>query len=60
MKIAVECPDQQDTSWTHRSQLEDGRVGCAVAWQEDQGDCKAQTIYLGRNKEVYDVESFAI
>ncbi|KAI5785715.1 hypothetical protein FPQ18DRAFT_309156 [Pyronema domesticum] len=55
MKFAEEWTDREDTAWTDGSRLEDGRVGCSIAWQEEEG-WVGQTIHLGTNKEVYDAE----
>ena len=41
------------------SRLEDKRVGAAVAFR-GRGGWEQEGIYLGRNKEVFDAEVFAI
>ena len=61
LKTAKEWPEtsQKDTIWTDGSRLEDKRVGAAVAFKGD-GGWRQRKIYLGRNKEVFDAEIFAI
>ena len=51
--------NQMDTVWTDGSRLEDKKVGAAVAFKSRSG-WKQEGIYLGRNKEVFDAEVFAI
>ena len=51
--------DQRNTVWTDGSRLENEAVGAAVAFKE-KGDWKREGTYLGRNKEVFDAEVFAI
>ena len=51
--------DQEDTVWTDGSRLEDGRVGAAIAFRRG-GSWRKRGAYLGRNKEVFDAELFAI
>ena len=51
--------NQRDTVWTDGSRLEDKRVGGAVAFKEGNG-WSQRGVYLGRNKEVFDAEVFAI
>lgn len=45
--------------WTDGSRLESGAVGAAAAFQNGEGWVKRVT-YLGKNKEVFDAEVFAI
>ena len=50
---------QEDTVWTDGSRLENERVGAAIAFRR-RGSWKEQGTYLGKNKEVFDAELFAI
>ena len=61
LRIAKEWPEanQKDTIWTDGSRLEDKRVGSAVAFRSGSG-WEQQGTYLGRNKEVFDAEVFAV
>ena len=61
LRIATEWPErnQKDTIWTDRSRLENKRVGAAVAFKKEDS-WKERGVYLGRNKEVFDAEVFAI
>jgi ribonuclease HI len=45
--------------WTDGSRLENKRVGSAVVWQE-RGEWKEEGSYLGKRKEVFDAEVYAI
>lgn len=59
LKTAREWSDQGNTVWTDGPRLEDGSVGAAVAyWKE--GSWERRGSYLGKNKEVFDAELFAI
>ncbi|KAI5788746.1 ribonuclease H-like domain-containing protein [Pyronema domesticum] len=60
MKVAEEWKDREDTAWTDRFRLEDGRVGCGIAWQDENEDWIGLITHIGMNKEVYDAELFAI
>ena len=51
--------DQRDTVWTDGSRLENERVGAAIAFKRE-GTWKELGVYLGKNKEVFDAELFAI
>ena len=61
LRLAKEWPveSQEDTVWTDGSRLENKRVGAAIAFRRE-GSWKEQGVYLGRNKEVFDAELFAI
>ena len=61
LKTAKEWPEasQIDTIWTDGSRLEDKRVGAAVAFMGRNG-WEQNGVYLGKNKEVFDAELFAI
>ena len=61
LRIAKEWPEanQKDTIWTDGSRLEDKRVGSAVAFKSGNG-WEQQGTYLGKNKEVFDAEVFAV
>ena len=48
-----------DTIWTDGSRLENERVGAAIAFRR-RVSWKELGTYLGRNKEVFDAELFAI
>ena len=50
---------RQDTVWTDGSQLDDGRVGAACVWRTQEG-WTGRRYHLGTNKEVFEVETFAI
>jgi hypothetical protein len=59
-QVAMEWTEKQDTAWTDGSHQEHGRVGCAVAWQEANGNWTGHTTHMGTNKEVFDAELEAI
>ena len=59
LKTAKEWKDLSGTVWTDGSRLEDGKVGAAVAWHSE-GGWTGQGTFLGTNKEVFDVEVYAI
>ena len=52
--------DQPDTVWTDGSRQEDGAVGAACAWRSREGEWTGRRFQLGRNKEVFDAEVFAV
>jgi len=45
--------------WTDGSRKEDDWVGCAVVWEED-GTWNKRRIHLGRQKEAFDAEMYAM
>ena len=45
--------------WTDGSRKEDEWVGCAVVWEEE-GRWKKRRVHLGRQKEAFDVEMYAM
>jgi len=45
--------------WTDGSRKEDEWVGCAVVWEED-GRWKKRRVHLGRQKEAFDAEMYAM
>lgn len=45
--------------WTDGSRLENGKVGSAVVWKEGE-QWKEERSYLGKKKEVFDAEVYAI
>jgi len=45
--------------WTDGSRKEDEWVGCAVVWEEE-GRWKKRRVHLGRQKEVFDAEMYAM
>ena len=59
LEVAQEWADQERTVWSDGSRLESGEVGAAVAWWKE-GGWGGQGICLGKNKEVFDAEVFAI
>ena len=52
--------DQPDTVWTDGSRLEDGSVGAACVWRSPEEGWTRRRFQLGKNKEVFDAEVFAI
>ena len=59
LRTAQEWTDQKRTVWTDGSRLSNGRVGAAGAWQQG-GEWREEGVFLGTNKEVFNVEVFAI
>jgi hypothetical protein len=59
-QVAMEWTERQDTAWTDGCRQENGRVGCAVAWQEADGNWTGHTTHMGTNGEVFDAELEAI
>ena len=59
LRTAKEWTDQENSIWTDGSRLENGAVGAAVAFKEE-GVWKGKGFYLGKNKEVFDAETYAI
>ena len=59
LRKAREWQDRTCTVWTDGSRLESEGVGAAVAFWEE-GRWTRRGTYLGKNKEVYDAEVFAI
>ena len=61
LRTAKEWPEENqiDTVWTDGSRLDDKRVGAAVAFR-GRGGWEQEGTYLGKNKEVFDAEVFAI
>ena len=59
LKAAMECTGQQGVMWTDGPRLESGAVGAAVAYRDGERWVKRGT-YLGKNKEVFDAEVYAI
>jgi len=45
--------------WTDGSRKEDEWVGCAVVWEEE-GRWKKRRVHLGRQKEAFDAEMYAM
>ena len=59
LETARNWKDHERTIWTDGSQLDNKAVGAAVAFK--RGDrWVGQGVYLGKNKEVFDAELFAI
>ena len=40
--------------------MDSGRIGAACAWQDQDGEWTGRRFHLGDNKEVFDVEVYAI
>ena len=59
LRTAKEWSSHQGTIWTDGSRLENGAVGAALAFKEEDRWVRRGT-YLGKNKEVFDAEVFAI
>jgi hypothetical protein len=59
-QVAMEWTERQDMAWTDGSRQENGRVGCAIAWQEVEGHWTGLTAHMGTNKEIFDAELEAI
>ena len=49
-----------DTVWTDGSRQEDGAVGAACVWRSPEGGWTGRRFQLGKNKEVFDAEVFAV
>ena len=60
MEQAQEWSRPSTTIWTGGSRLDNGRVGAACAWQDQDGERMGRQFYLGDNKEVFDAEVYAI
>ena len=52
--------DRPDTVWTDGSRQEDGAVGAACVWRSPEGGWTGHRFQLGKNKEVFDAEVFAV
>ena len=52
-------PGDSDTIWTDGSHLDCGRVGAACVWRTP-GGWTGRRFHLGKNKEVFDAEVYAI
>lgn len=59
LKTAGEWRDYQGTVWVDGSRLEIGAVGASIAFKEEDRWVRRGT-YLGKNREVFDAEVFAI
>jgi hypothetical protein len=59
LKVA-QITDEGLILWMDGSRLEDGRVECAVVWKEGEEKWEAERHYLGKKKEVFDIEVYAI
>jgi hypothetical protein len=58
--MALAWTEIHNTLWTDGSCLEDGNVGCGMVWKDNRGRWQGKSVYLGRNKEVFDTELRAI
>ena len=52
--------DRPDTAWTDGSRQEDGALGAACVWRSPEGGWTGRRFQLGKNKEVFDAEGFAV
>ena len=52
--------DRPNTVWTDGSRQEDGAVGAACIWRSPEGGWTGRRFQLGKNKEVFDAEVFAV
>ena len=52
--------DHPDTVWTDGSRQEDGAVGAACVLRSPEGGWTGRRFQLGRNKEVFDADVFAV
>ena len=59
LEVARNWEDERNTVWTDGSRLEDGRVEAAVAFRNGEG-WRRVGAYLGKNKEVFNTEVWAI
>ena len=59
LRVAKEWKDQSGTAWTDGPRLEGGAVGAALAYK-DRERWVGRATYLGKNKEVFDAEVYAI
>jgi ribonuclease HI len=46
--------------FTDGSKFEDGHTGCAAVWKDSEDVWRGRKLFLGRNKEVFDAEIYAI
>ena len=61
-RYAIEHLNCQEelSSWTDGSKLENQRAGAAVVWKMLNGRWNTRKIYLGKNKEIFDAELYGI
>ena len=52
--------NRPDTVWTDGSRQEDGAVGAACVWRSPEGMWTGRRFQLGKNKEAFDAEVFAV
>ena len=52
--------NRRDTVWTDGSRQEGGAVGAACVWRSPEGGWTGRRFQLGKNKEVFDAEVFAV
>jgi ribonuclease HI len=52
--------DRGRAVFTDGSKGEDGWTGCAAVWRNGEGGWQGRKIFMGRNKEVFDAELYAI
>jgi ribonuclease HI len=57
--IIMEIREEGPIYWPDRARLENEHVGSAVVWKEGQ-EWKEEKSYLGKKKEVFDAEVYAI
>jgi hypothetical protein len=58
-KVAY-IPDKGEILWPDRSSIEDGRVRYAIVLKEGNEISEAERHYLGKKKEDFDIEVYAI
>jgi ribonuclease HI len=46
--------------FTNGSRMDSGYVGCSVVWRQPNGEWRKEKYHLGKRKEIYDAELYAI
>ena len=59
LEVSRGWENKSDTIWTDGSRLDSKAVGAAIAFKRE-GAWRERGFYLGRNKEIFDAEIFAI
>lgn len=57
---AIKASNANSILFTDGSRLETGNLRCSVVWRAPDGSWKTQKTHLGKNKETFDAELFAI
>ena len=52
--------ENEMTYWTDGSKLENQRAGAGITWIKGNGKWESRKVYLGKNKEIFDAELYAI